>query len=81
MRPFSGLLLGLAASLPGLADAFATPANLAKLAEREALTIDAIVEGLAALKQKRLLVDASQPIQGVQLRKPKQHPVTDVMRR
>jgi hypothetical protein len=60
----SGIVaLGLAA-LAGLADAFATPQNLARLAQRDGLTVEKIVEGLASVKEKRLLFDvAREPIQ------------------
>jgi hypothetical protein len=57
------LALGVA-GLSGLAEAFATPANLAKLARHEGLSVDQIVEKLHGLKEKRIAFDpATTPIQ------------------
>ncbi|KAH7309175.1 oxidase [Stachybotrys elegans] len=65
MRPSSiggRLALGLAC-LAGLAESFATPQNLAKLAERDGLTVDQLIAGLYAIKEKRLIIDpATQPV-------------------
>lgn len=52
------------ACLSGLSDAYATPENLARLAASEDLELSEIIEGLARLKERSLLVDASKPIQG-----------------
>lgn len=62
MRFAGRLALGLACTA-GLADAYATPANLAKMAQREGLELGEIIEGLARLKDKRGL-DWNKPVPG-----------------
>lgn len=59
------LALGFAC-LTGLSEAFATPENLAKLAERDGVVSRGLLSGLAELKQKAPLAinPRTQPIQG-----------------
>jgi hypothetical protein len=65
MKTFSLLRVALGlAGLAGLADAFATPRNLAKLALREGLTTDNLLDKLADLKRQTDKLDPfNQPIE------------------
>lgn len=64
----SRLALGLGC-LAGLSEAFATPEKLAKLAQRDDLSVDDILAGLNGLKQSRTLGPITDPIQGEQATK------------
>ncbi|KXJ90382.1 Chloroperoxidase [Microdochium bolleyi] len=59
----AGQLAVGAACLSGVSNAYATPENLARLAARDGLELNEIIEGLARLKERALLVDSSKPIQ------------------
>jgi hypothetical protein len=68
---FSGTVHQLAwglACLSGFSEAFATPRNLAALAQRDGLTLDELLTGLSALKEKRVAFDTTaDPIQGTRI--------------
>lgn len=69
MRSFSiacPLALGLAC-LTGLSEAFATPENLAKLAQRDGLSLGDLLTELTTLREKTVALDPiTDPIQGEQ---------------